>query len=309
AGEQSIPSSLAGTLVASAPIWTAILAGGFVPEERLPRLGVAGVALGIVGVVLLFGVDLGGGDALLGGALILLASLGYAIGALVAKRRLADVPAVGLVASIMSLGTLFLLPALPFAAPGQAPGLDTVAALLALGLGGTGVAFLIFYILNAEVDGGRHRVGVHRREVVGIGPLVGRLLDELGVRRVRAIGCRRLGRLLLVVEELDRPRRIGKPLLALDEPERARALAEDVHPPVVEALEHARHRDGAADALQLVIGQPDDAELAIAVQALADHRLVALLEDVEGHVLRGDGDEPQREQREVALDRSHRPRV
>jgi len=65
------------------------------------------------------------------------------------------VPAVGLVASIMSLGTLFLLPALPFAAPGHAPGLDTVAALLALGLGGTGVAFLIFYVLNAEVGPSR----------------------------------------------------------------------------------------------------------------------------------------------------------
>src|SRR5213080_603355 len=129
-GEQSIPSSLAGILVASAPIWTALLAGAFVPEERLRGWSLAGIALGIVGVAALFGVDLGGGDALLGGAAILLASLGYAIGALVAKRRLADVPAVGLVASIMSLGTLFLLPALPFAAPGHAPGLDTVAALL-----------------------------------------------------------------------------------------------------------------------------------------------------------------------------------
>src|SRR3954447_12090725 len=132
AGEQSIPSSLAGILVASAPIWTAILAAAFVPEERLPRLGLAGVAVGIVGVALLLGVDLGGGDGLVGGALILLASLGYAIGALVAKRRLSDVPAVGLVASIMSLSALCLLPALPFATPSHAPGLDTVAALVAL---------------------------------------------------------------------------------------------------------------------------------------------------------------------------------
>jgi drug/metabolite transporter (DMT)-like permease len=177
AGEQSIPSSLAGILVASAPIWTAILAGAFVPEERLPRRGLAGVALGIVGVALLFGVDLGGGDALLGGALILLASLGYAIGALVAKRRLADVPAVGLVASIMSLSTLFLVPALPFAAPGHAPGLDTVAALLALGAGGTGVAFLIFYVLNAEV--GPSRASIVAYIAPGFSVLYGvTLLDE-----------------------------------------------------------------------------------------------------------------------------------
>ena len=146
---------MAGILVASAPIWTAILAALFVAEERLPPLGLAGVAVGIVGVGLLLGVDLGGGVALLGGALILLASLGYAIGALTAKRRLADVPVVGLVASIMSLSSLFLLPLLPFAMPSHTPGLDTVAAMIVLGAGGTGIAFLIFYILNADVGPSR----------------------------------------------------------------------------------------------------------------------------------------------------------
>src|SRR3954454_21070830 len=155
AGEQHIASSMAGILVASAPIWTAILAALFVPEERLPPLGLAGVAVGIVGVGLLLVVDLGGGDALLGGALILLASLGYAIGALTAKRRLSDVPVVGLVATIMSLSALFLVPFLPFAAPSHAPGLDTIASLVALGAGGTGVAFLIFYVLNADIGPGR----------------------------------------------------------------------------------------------------------------------------------------------------------
>src|SRR3954447_20181168 len=121
AGEQSIPSSLAGILVASAPIWTAILAAAFVPDERLRGWALAGIAIGIVGVAALLGVDLGGGDALLGGAAVLLAGLGYAIGALVAKRRLAGVPPVGLVATIMALSALFLVPALPFAAPSHAP--------------------------------------------------------------------------------------------------------------------------------------------------------------------------------------------
>jgi drug/metabolite transporter (DMT)-like permease len=155
AGEQSIPSSLAGILVASAPIWTAILAGAFVPEERLRGWSLAGIAVGIAGVAALLGVDLGGGDALLGGAAVLLAGLGYAAGALIAKRRLVEVPPVGLVATIMGLSALFLVPALPFAAPDHAPGLGTVAALLALGCGGTGAAFLVFYVLNADIGPGR----------------------------------------------------------------------------------------------------------------------------------------------------------
>src|SRR3954469_7586360 len=59
AGEQSIPSSLGGILVASAPIWMAIIAGAFVPEERLRGWSLAGIGIGIVGVALLLGVDLG----------------------------------------------------------------------------------------------------------------------------------------------------------------------------------------------------------------------------------------------------------
>jgi drug/metabolite transporter (DMT)-like permease len=155
AGERSIPSSLAGILVASAPIWTSLLAVAFVPSERLQGIGLVGVAIGIVGVALLFGLDLGGGDALLGGGMILLASLGYAIGALVAKRRLADVPAVGLVASIMTISALMVLPFALFSLPSSAPGLDTAGAMLALGAGGTGIAFLIFYVLNAELGPSR----------------------------------------------------------------------------------------------------------------------------------------------------------
>jgi drug/metabolite transporter (DMT)-like permease len=155
AGETRISSSLAGILVASAPIWTSLLAVAFVPSERLQGIGLVGIAIGIVGVVALFGLDLEGGDALLGGGMILLAALGYAIGALVAKRRLTDVPAVGLVASIMSLSALMVLPFALFSLPSQAPGLDTVGAMVALGAGGTGLAFLIFYVLNTELGPSR----------------------------------------------------------------------------------------------------------------------------------------------------------
>src|SRR3954468_11735987 len=155
AGETRISSSLAGILVASAPIWTSLLAVAFVPSERLQGTGLIGVGVGIVGVIALFGLDLEGGDALLGGGMILLAALGYAVGALVAKRRLTEVPAVGLVASIMSLSALMVLPFALFSLPAQAPGLDTIGAMLALGAGGTGLAFLIFYVLNTELGPSR----------------------------------------------------------------------------------------------------------------------------------------------------------
>jgi drug/metabolite transporter (DMT)-like permease len=155
-GQQSIPSSLAGILVASAPIFTSLFAGAMLPGDRLGPRGIAGIGVGIVGVMLLFGVDLGsdGPDAVVGGLLVLVASMGYAVGSLVAKRRLEDVQPVGVAAGIMALSGLMLLPVAPFVAP-DAVGLDTAGALVALGAGGTGLAFLIFYTLNAEIGPSR----------------------------------------------------------------------------------------------------------------------------------------------------------
>jgi drug/metabolite transporter (DMT)-like permease len=156
AGEQAIPSSLAGILVASAPIWTAILAAAFVPEERLPRLGLAGVAVGIAGVALLLGVDLGGsGSALLGGLAVVLASLGYAIGGFLVKHRLAGVTPLGMSAAVMAASAVFLLPPALLTAPDAAPGLGPAAAVAVLGVLGTGIAFVIFYGLIASIGPAR----------------------------------------------------------------------------------------------------------------------------------------------------------
>jgi len=155
-GEHHVDSSLAGILVAAAPIFTVLIAMAAVPDERVHGWTLAGVGVGIVGVALLFGVDLSGDtDALLGGAGILLATVGYAIGALIAKRKLHDVPAVGIAASLQGISALVLLPLFPFALPSEAPGLDTVGAMAALGAGGTGIAFLIFYTLNADIGPAR----------------------------------------------------------------------------------------------------------------------------------------------------------
>ncbi len=151
-GEHHVASSLAGVLVASAPIFTALIAAAVVRSERLAGWGPGGIVIGFAGIALLFGVDLGGnGDALLGGAGILLASVGYAVGSLLGKRKLAGVQPIGIAVSIIGLSAVFLLPAMPFAMPAEAPGAGTIAALAALGAGGTGAAFLIFYTLNSDI--------------------------------------------------------------------------------------------------------------------------------------------------------------
>ncbi|HEV3001989.1 MAG TPA: DMT family transporter [Solirubrobacteraceae bacterium] len=155
-GEQHITSSMAGILVASTPIFTAIIALVQSHDDRLGRMGVAGIVIGIVGVVVLFGVDLSAStETLLAGLGVLLAGLGYAVGPILTRRHIADVPPIGIAGSIVTLSMLMLLPVAPFSAPSEMPSLGTWAALAVLGAGGTGIAFLIFFMLNADVGPSR----------------------------------------------------------------------------------------------------------------------------------------------------------
>src|SRR3954468_16662484 len=77
-GENHISSSLTAILISSVPIFTALVAMGFDHAERSQGWALVGIGMGIVGVALLFGVDLSGSsDELLGSGMMLLAALGY----------------------------------------------------------------------------------------------------------------------------------------------------------------------------------------------------------------------------------------
>jgi drug/metabolite transporter (DMT)-like permease len=151
-GEEEISSSLAGILVASAPILTALLAVFIDHEERPTLVGGLGIGVGIVGVALLLGVDVGGDSAaLVGGLAVVLASLGYAIGGFYLKARFKETQPIGVVTATMLASAILVLPVALVSLPTDAPGLGPLAAIATLGAGGTGLAFVIFYTLIADV--------------------------------------------------------------------------------------------------------------------------------------------------------------
>jgi drug/metabolite transporter (DMT)-like permease len=155
-GEEEISSALAGILVASTPVFAALLAFRWDPADAPHGSGLIGVAVGLAGVGLLLGVDLGGsGDELLGGLAVVLASLGYAVGGYIVRLRLSDVAPLGVATGVLVAASLILLPSAAFLAPDETPGAGPVAALLALGIAGTGLAFAIFYWLVHRVGPGR----------------------------------------------------------------------------------------------------------------------------------------------------------
>jgi drug/metabolite transporter (DMT)-like permease len=155
-GENHVPSSLAGILVATAPLFITLLAIKVDPDERSRGWGLVGVVLGMVGVVLLFGVDLSGNsETIVGGLMIVGAGLCYAIAVLIAKRGFTGVPPVGVAASNLTISAVVWLPFALASLPTHSPGANAVLSMLALGIGGTGIAFLLFYTSIADVGPAR----------------------------------------------------------------------------------------------------------------------------------------------------------
>lgn len=155
-GQQDITSSLAGILVASTPLFTAILAVRVDPSQRSVGVQLWGVLAGFAGVGLLLGVDLSGTvDEAVGGALVLLASVGYATGGLITRLKLPGAPGTGVAAWITVSATVLLTPFAIADAPAEAPGVGPLAAVIALGVIGTGLAFALFFSLMTTIGPAR----------------------------------------------------------------------------------------------------------------------------------------------------------
>lgn len=145
-----------------------LLATRFDHAERASGTRLIGLGLGFTGVVALLGFD-PGGDALglLGGAMVLLAALSYAAGALLIKR-VADVPPIGSVAASLTLASVWLLPLAATNLPTALPSTTVLISLLALGLGCTAVGFLTYFSLIAEAGATRGSLATYVNPAVAV---------------------------------------------------------------------------------------------------------------------------------------------
>jgi len=85
--ETIVPSGLAALLIASEPIWIAILSAAILREERLTLKTVAGLVLGIVGVGLLMRAETGAGHGkvLLGSLAIVISAITWSCGVIYSR--------------------------------------------------------------------------------------------------------------------------------------------------------------------------------------------------------------------------------
>jgi drug/metabolite transporter (DMT)-like permease len=151
-GEQHIPSGLAAVLFGVLPLYTAVLAGIFLPEEPLRGRLVFGVCVAIGGLALAFAESLELGDddlALAGAAALALSPLGAAVGQIGQKLRAAKLDAVVLNGWGMLGGGVLLL---ALSAVGESWGEfawtpESIGSILYLAILGSSVTFVVLTIL------------------------------------------------------------------------------------------------------------------------------------------------------------------
>ena len=137
----------------------AVLALRFDHAERPTPVRLVGMLVGLAGVVVLVGIDIGGRTAeLLGAAAILLATVGYAVGPMIVKHRLSDVDPLGPVTAALLIATVLLAPVAVVDWPTQTPSADALASVVMLGVVCSALAFLLFFGLIAEVGPARATV-------------------------------------------------------------------------------------------------------------------------------------------------------
>jgi drug/metabolite transporter (DMT)-like permease len=154
-GQKTIGAGLASILNATTPIFGVIVAHLFTADDKVTPAKATGIALAFAGVSVLVGLDAlaGLGDHLLAEAACLAAALSYGFSALW-SRRFRGRPPIATACGQLIASTVLLTPAVllldpPWTHPLPSPA--ALAAVAALALFSTGVAYVLFFRLNTLV--------------------------------------------------------------------------------------------------------------------------------------------------------------
>jgi drug/metabolite transporter (DMT)-like permease len=193
-GEQYISSSLAGILLAGVPLVVVIVAPLMGVHEKVGPRRLIGLAVGLIGVIVLLGLDTSlGSKGWLGAACIIAAAFGYAFGPLIVQRHLADKDSLGTVAASVAIAAVVLtVPAL-LTAPAAMPSIVAIGSVVILGVFCTALALLLFVYVISNAGASRAAVVTYVNPAValllgvflldehfGAGPALGLVLILLG---------------------------------------------------------------------------------------------------------------------------------
>jgi drug/metabolite transporter (DMT)-like permease len=142
-GETRIDSGLASIIQASVPIFNALIAFVAFREVRVTGVRLLGVGVGFLGVALLVGAQPEG--KVLGALAVVGMAFCYGLGGLLTGRYLKPAQPVVVSFASTAIATLVWLPVGVAQAPSEMPGWKTIGSVLALGIPGTALAYLLFF--------------------------------------------------------------------------------------------------------------------------------------------------------------------
>jgi drug/metabolite transporter (DMT)-like permease len=156
-GAQHVPSGLISVLFGLTPIVTGVLAAGRLNEPALTPARLAGGVIGLGGLLLIFGVERPGSDAVYGLAAVLLSVLLHSLSSVWVKRAGAALPALALTtgALLLSLPCYLLTWLLLDGRPPPALPLHAALSIVYLGVFGSVAGFFLYYYTLQRVSAGR----------------------------------------------------------------------------------------------------------------------------------------------------------
>jgi drug/metabolite transporter (DMT)-like permease len=165
--EQHLTSSLSGLLVAATPLVGVLVAWAMRSDDRgIDLVRGVGLLLGVVGVGMLVGLDLGQLHAV-SLAEVALVVIGYAVAPVILSRKLADLPSLPVVCAALVLVAFGYL---PYAIAQPPHGLDAeeLSSIVVLGIVCTALAFVLFFALIAAIGPARATVITYVNPAVAV---------------------------------------------------------------------------------------------------------------------------------------------
>ena len=152
-GQSYIASGLASILNATTPIFTVVVAHYLTADEKLTSGRIAGVLFGLIGVVVMIGPEVlsGLGSNTMAQIAVLGAAFSYALAGVFGRRfrKLGVTPMVSATGQVTASSLVLIPLALAFDQPWRLPmpGFEIWAAILALALLSTALAYILYFRL------------------------------------------------------------------------------------------------------------------------------------------------------------------
>lgn len=186
--QQEISSGTASIVNATAPLWTVVIAFALVRGRREGRVGgarLAGLLVGLVGVGVLVG-EAPSASELKGELFVVAVAFIYSTGGVYAQRRFALAPPYAAALFCTAGAALY---SLPFGVAGlvqDPPTAGDLAAIVALGVLSSGLAYVIYFELIRELGATRALTVTYLQPVVAI--LLGVIVLGEAIRALHLVG-------------------------------------------------------------------------------------------------------------------------